>query len=112
MKVIATTLVTGETSSFSAGPIGRASSTLLAPAWRQSQRKLAEVQVWWVEVDDHGRPQREVGLNASGEGIFAAPSGKERGLWTDSPVTLNPDEYEEISRGQFEAVWLAAVGKG
>ncbi|HKA01250.1 MAG TPA: hypothetical protein VKE70_32275 [Candidatus Solibacter sp.] len=47
-----------------------------------------KVRTWWVEVDDAGMPQRELGFGAEGKVTVAGPLGRNHGFWTDSNMTL------------------------
>jgi hypothetical protein len=48
------------------------------------ERRYPEVRMWYVEVNEKGAPQRELGVSASGEPIVAGPWGRNIGFWTDS----------------------------
>jgi hypothetical protein len=65
----------------------------------------AEVRKWWVEVDESGTPQRELGFNAQGKVIVAGPLGNNFGFWTDSTMKFAVAEYRGVSEEAFAAVW-------
>ncbi|MBM3783514.1 MAG: hypothetical protein FJW30_04090 [Acidobacteria bacterium] len=60
---------------------------------------------WWVEVDDSGAPQRELGFDVQNIPIVAGPIGRNFGFWTDSNMKFVPDEHAGISRQEFESMW-------
>ena len=63
------------------------------------------VKRWYFEVDDAAVPQREVGVDASGAAIWAAPWGRNLGVWTDQgslPGDANASEIPEVA---FAKLW-------
>ena len=64
------------------------------------------VDTWLLEVDDNGKPNREIGLDKQGVPIFSAPDHRNSGLWTDSPVTVDRENLVPIKRSYFEAMWV------
>lgn len=60
---------------------------------------------WLVEIDETGRPRREVGLNRDGNPLYRAPTSSERGLFTDSNVSFGTDWGTAVTSDQFEAMW-------
>jgi len=64
------------------------------------------VRLWWIEVDDKsGTPEREIGFDENNIPIVAAPFHDNYGLWTDSPVTFQDNNYDLIKSEDFEKVW-------
>ena len=58
--------------------------------------KYEEVSLWWLELNEDEEPQRELGFNARGEIIVAAPIGRNYGVWTDGgPRCVGFDAIEE-----------------
>ena len=41
---------------------------------------------WWLEVDDEGKPQREIGFDAEENPIVLGPIGRNYGFLVDSSV--------------------------
>jgi len=68
-------------------------------------RSYALVRKWWVEVDETGTPQRELGFDAHGSVIVAGPLGNNFGFWTDSAMTFDPAEYKVIPDDEFSSAW-------
>ena len=72
--------------------------------------KIGLVTDWYVECDKHtGVPQREAGLNDTGELILKLPDENNIGFWTDSNMLL--DDFIQhfnarlIPGAAFEEVW-------
>jgi hypothetical protein len=64
------------------------------------------VDFWYLEIDQKLQlPTREIGFNKDGIPIVIGPFRSNRGLWIDSPVKWNPDDFESISKDDFEAKW-------
>jgi hypothetical protein len=63
------------------------------------------VRRWALEIDVHGKPIREVGLDERGTFLFRAPHGRNYGMWTDSPVTIAHSELEPMNERQFQELW-------
>jgi hypothetical protein len=63
------------------------------------------VRQWWVEVDDSGIPQREIGFAEPSVAVVAGPLGGNAGFWTDSTVVFNRKEHEAVEEAAFEEAW-------
>jgi len=63
------------------------------------------VRLWWVEIDEQGRPQREIGFDDMGKAVVAGPVGRNMGFWTDSSMTFNEAEYQAVAPELFEEAW-------
>lgn len=65
-----------------------------------------QAQIWWLEVDDAGRPQREIGFDKQGTAIVLGPVGRNYGFLVDS--NDNWKDYEgdsdEAAR-DFQKTW-------
>lgn len=68
---------------------------------------LDNIDYWYIEINDEGRPIREIGFDVINYALLFAPTTKNRGLWTDSNVTLNKSEYENISQYIFDDIFEA-----
>ncbi|MBK7908480.1 MAG: hypothetical protein IPJ78_18225 [Gemmatimonadetes bacterium] len=71
-------------------------------AFRDSKHLVRE---WWVECGPSGEPWREIGLDAHGTPVYAAPDDTEYGYWCDTNMTLADFEGPEVSEAEFEAMW-------
>ena len=72
------------------------------------EKLYPEVSEWLLEIDERGRPNREIGLNSDGQSILSAPDDKNFGLWTDSPNILDPKQYVQVTQEEFEKKWTEA----
>ena len=78
---------------------------LLPSANPDFEKKYHNVVKWYLEIDESGKPTREIGINAKGRTIVLGPYQGNRGLWPDSPVTLNPKDYDSLAKTDFETEW-------
>jgi hypothetical protein len=107
MSVIATSLGIGQRRSHR-HPILRRLLRLVLPVANPDFESLyPSVQLWWVELNASGVPQREVGFNASGEPVVAGPLGQNFGFWTDSPMTFSVGEHPQVAEQAFAEVWAS-----
>jgi len=63
------------------------------------------VRQWWVEVNNSGVPQREIGFTEPSVAVVAGPLGGNVGFWTDSAVIFNAGEHEAVADAAFEEAW-------
>jgi len=70
------------------------------------------VRRWALEINEEGKPVREVGLGEGGTVLFRAPHRRNFGMWTDSPVTFSPRDLEPMDKAAFEQLWQSAQGDG
>jgi hypothetical protein len=106
MKVIATTLATEPRSNaVPEGLLVKALRTVIPAANPDLEAHYQSVRLWWIELDDRGTPQREIGFDSSGSPVAAGPIGRNMGFWTDSPMKFVVENYEAVSPRLFEEVW-------
>lgn len=106
MPVIATTLATDPKSKDEAHPIlGRAIRALIPAANPDLESKFADVRLWWVEINEHGMPQREIGFDVAGSPIVLAPDDRNTGFWTDSAMVFSPQDFEAVDQASFDSAW-------
>ena len=68
-----------------------------------------KVRSWALELDEQGWPQREVGLDATGKPLFAAPDDRNTGFWPDmAHKQFDLSELQMITAGDFDQLWSAA----
>ena len=79
--------------------------SLLPRANPDFERLYPNVVTWYLELNDNGKPTREIGIDALAEIIVIGPWRNNRGLWTDSPVALDPEQYVSLARSDFERSW-------
>jgi len=89
------------------GPIWRVLSLILPKANPDFEDLYREVGYWFLEVENE-KIVREIGFSKQGAPIVIGPYGRNFGMWTDSPILLDPLEsgYEEIQEKDFEKYWL------
>jgi len=106
MPVVATTLATDLDSKDAAHPIlSRVMRALIPAANPDFESRFADVRLWWVEIDDHGVPQREIGFDVAGRAIVLAPDERNTGFWTDSPMVFSSQEMEAVDQASFDSAW-------
>ncbi len=107
MPVVATTLATDPKSKDEPHPIlSRAIRALIPAANPDLESKFADVRLWWVEINEHGVPQREIGFDAAGRAMVLAPDDRNTGFWTDSPMVFSPQEFEAVDQASFDSAWV------
>jgi hypothetical protein len=111
VKVIATHLatLTGPATGHSGGVVGRLLRKVVPAANPDFDDLYRNVRLWWVEVDDNGAPQREVGFGSGNQVLMVGPLEENMGFWTDSPMVFNGPEYEQVESAAFEAYWARFV---
>ena len=67
-----------------------------------------QLRCWALELDDDGRPLREVGIGEDGVVLFRAPDQRNLGLWTDSGEAVPGDYLRPLDKQEFEAFWERA----
>jgi hypothetical protein len=73
-----------------------------------NEKLYALVKKWCLEIDEDGIATREIGIDASGRPIFAAPYQRNHGFWPDTDKTFDKSELELITAEQFEILWQEA----
>ncbi len=66
---------------------------------------IPQVRHWWLEVDEAGVPQREIGFDSTGGVLFVAPVGDNGGFWTDSEKRFLVSDNELVTAEAFENIW-------
>lgn len=69
------------------------------------------VVYWWLELNDAGVPQREIGFDQSKTPIVFGPIGENMGLLTDSNLVLSEAENQNEIANEFEPVWCQLVAE-
>lgn len=64
------------------------------------------VDYYWLEIDDAGAPQREIGFGSNGNAVVVGPVGENVGVLVDSSDdwSTSPADSEEAAE-DFERVW-------
>lgn len=112
MAVVETTLGTNfeKPNRGSLAIVERVLRKILPMANPDFEGRFPEVRKWWIEIDNSGVPQRELGFAADGEAIVACPIGENFGFWTDSAMTFNSDEHKSVSETAFHSAWTTFEG--
>lgn len=112
MKVIATTLAAEPRPNVAPeGTLVKALRKIIPAANPELEAHYQSVRLWWIELDDNGTPQREIGFDSSGNPLVAGPIGRNMGFWTDSSMVFVTEDYEAVSPEQFEEVWSRIEAK-
>ena len=75
------------------------------------ERVFPELHEWLIEFGSDEMPNREIGLDQSGEAILAGPNERNYGFWLDTNMTIDDFENEVIDKEYFEAKWSEFYGK-
>jgi len=89
------------------GAVARILGAILPAANPDFESAYSNVAYWYLEIED-SKPMREVGFDSEGKPIVIGPHGRNWGLWTDSPITLEASEYPTVSPAEFESAWAIA----
>ena len=85
-------------------------TTVIPKANPDFEDKIKDVRYWLVELDiKTGIPQREIGLDKTGQIILRMPFNDNYGFWTDNNLLLDDFkksfQVSEISKTSFEEQW-------
>ncbi|WP_203142922.1 hypothetical protein [Marinobacter mangrovi] len=65
-----------------------------------------KTKFWWLEFDDEGHPQREIGFDNNRKPIVLGPVGENSGFLTDSSDDwLGYKEPSAKVAADFESIW-------
>lgn len=70
----------------------------IMPVGHELERLIPEASVWWLEIDEHGAPQREVGFDARMNPVVLAPVGDHIGFLIDAS-----DDWSDVQEDSAEA---------
>ncbi len=94
------------------GFVSKLLSKMLPCANTKSVKLYERVEKWFLEIDSKSHSvTREIGLSADGELIIIGPFQSSRGLWTDSNIRINPDDFESLTAYEFAKCWAEAESK-
>ena len=109
MNVIETKMGTNIPAAAHRGLVERVIRKVLPLANPDFEDLYCNVRKWWIEVDDEGTPQRELGFDTDEQPIVAGPIGENFGFWTDSSMKFRPAEHRVVSSKEFAATWAQFV---
>jgi hypothetical protein len=65
-----------------------------------------QTRIWWLEIDDAGQPQREIGFDETGNPIVLGPIGRNFGFLVDSSDNWKYSTQDsEEARRDFQKKW-------
>ena len=106
MRYLATTLATDwQDPSRAQAWAERVLKRLLPSANPDYEGRLTRVRLWWVELDEAGVPQRELGLDAHGAPVVGAPVGENLGFWLDEAMVFDEANSTALTPDEFEMAW-------
>lgn len=111
MQYLRTTLATDHKPQSFGERITRALLFFIPVASPDYEAKLHLVREWLIEFDDEGRPDREIGLAATGSPIVAGPDARNYGFWLDTDMLFKDFSGSPITSEQFEATWKLSQSK-
>lgn len=63
---------------------------------------------WWLEIDDNGKPNREIGFDSENTPIVLGPVGRNCGFLVDSSDDWKDSKEDSEEAGkEFEKTWQA-----
>lgn len=85
---------------------GRILQKVIPAANPDFEKFYPKTRKWWVEIDDEGRPLREIGFNAENKPIVLGPFGRNYGFLVDSPINWKDSEGDSVEAEKcFETAW-------
>ena len=75
---------------------------------RDYEEKLDHIKYWLIEIEsDTGIAQREIGFDAWNRAILFAPTDRNMGLWADSNMIFNTEQFPNIENELFNDIFEA-----
>ena len=85
-------------------------STILPKANPDFENQIQNINIWLIEFDEDGIPEREIGLDKDGKTVMIMPWKDNYGYWTDNNFNLQDFENgfnsSEIEKDYFEKEWI------
>lgn len=67
---------------------------------------FSDISYWYVMLNDRNEPIKEIGFSIVGKVLYKAPSEKDFGFLTDSPIFFeNPADFEMVTSKVFNSFW-------
>ena len=73
---------------------------------RDNEKLYPSVKKWFIEIDDQGLANREIGLDKNDVPILSAPNERNFGLWTDCDNVFKVKDLDISTKEKFEEMWL------
>lgn len=84
-------------------------STIIPKANPDFENQIQNINIWLIEFDENGIPEREIGLDKDEKTVMIMPWKDNYGYWTDNNFKLqdfkNGFKYSEIDNEYFESRW-------
>lgn len=84
-------------------------STIIPKANPDFENQIQNTNIWLIEFDENGIPEREIGLDKDEKGVIIMPWKDNYGYWTDNNLNLenvkNGFNYSEIEEAYFKNEW-------
>jgi len=91
---------------------GRILQKVIPAANPDFEKIYPKTRKWWVEIDDEGKPLREIGFDAEHNPIVLGPIGRNYGFLVDSPINWKESEGDSDEAGKnFETTWQELLRK-
>ena len=85
--------------------------TVIPKANPDFENQIQNINIWLIEFDEDGIPEREIGLDKDGKTVMIMPWKDNYGYWTDNNFNLQDFENgfncSEIEKDYFENEWIA-----
>jgi hypothetical protein len=85
-------------------------STIIPKANPDFEGQIHNINIWLIEFDEDGIPEREIGLDKYAKTVMIMPWKDNYGYWTDNNFKLqdlkNGFKYSEIEKDYFEKEWI------
>lgn len=69
------------------------------------QQKYYLLNEWFIEFDNEGKIQREMGIDLDGKVLFASPYKQNPGFWIESEMGFKDFKNKELSSDEFSRLW-------
>ncbi len=84
-------------------------STIIPKANPDFENQIQNINIWLIEFDENGIPEREIGLDKDEKTVMIMPWKDNYGYWIDNNFKLqdfkNGFKYSEIDKEYFESRW-------
>lgn len=84
-------------------------STIFPKANPDFENQIQNINIWLIEFDVNGIPEREIGLDKDEKVVMIMPWKDNYGYWTDTNFNLkdfkNGFNYLQIAEAYFENAW-------
>ena len=115
LKIELEEIIKPKRSSFFQNLLWKFVSTIIPKANPDFENYIHDVNIWLIEFNDNGIPEREIGLDKDDKTVMIMPWKDNYGYWTDNNFKLqdfmNGFKYSEIEDEYFESRWKCFTKK-